>query len=165
MSYAARGFYRLVMGCSVLLLLLAATVSATEKEYTVSGISMSPTLRPGYRVVVESLDVTDVVERNDLVALRLGNRTSPLLKRGIAVEGDKIELKENTLKVNGSEIRVIDPVEWKTTIKQLDNYGWVVPSKSLLVLGDNAENSRDSRRLGLISTDQIKGKIIKIYKK
>lgn len=34
----------------------------------------------------------------------------------------------------------------------------------IVVLGDNQTNSRDSRRLGLISIEQIKGKVVKIHK-
>jgi len=48
---------------------------------------------------------------------------------------------------------------WQATVKQLERSNWIVPAGFLFILGDNPANSRDSKRLGLISTSQMESKV------
>ena len=136
---------------------------AAEKIYTVAGSSMLPTLRPGDKITVKTADFLPL-RRNDLAAIQLKNRENPMVKRVIAVAGDRLSIVNNRLQVNGSGLQpelIVDSRRWRSTINQLRNYNWIIPANTVFVLGDNRRNSRDSRRLGLISLSQISGKIIK----
>ena len=131
------------------------------KTYTVAGDSMSPVLASGDNVVVNT-EIDEPAERGDLVAIKFKNTATPMVKRVVAVEGDRVEIKNNTIIINEKSFRHIDEKRWQSTVNQLKRYSWIVPSNNFFVLGDNPQNSRDSRRLGLISTSQLIGKVVKI---
>jgi len=133
------------------------------KTYTVAGNSMSPVLVSGDKVVV-STEMNKPMERDDLVAIGFKHSAIPIVKRVVAVEGDRVEIKSNTIFVNEKSFRHIDEKRWQSTVNQLKRYNWIVPKNNLFILGDNPKNSRDSRRLGLISMSQIEGKVVKIIK-
>jgi signal peptidase I len=99
-----------------------------------------------------------------MVALEFKSRENPIVKRVVAVEGDRVEVKDDILYVNGKELRSIDAERWASTVRQLERYGWRIPKNNIFVLGDNPRASRDSRRLGLISTSQVAGKVVKIIR-
>jgi len=132
-----------------------------EKTYTVTGDSMAPALIPGDRVVVEEKPA-EPVKKGDLVAINFKHTEIPIVKRVIAVSGDSLIIRSNMLIVNNEPVRSFDEKRWMSTVRQLERYGWVVPPNNIFILGDNPKNSRDSRRLGLISTSQIKAKVVRI---
>jgi len=146
-----------------ILILIPSLALCAERTYTVAGHSMEPALMPGDRVVVAPLDDRPL-ERGELVAISLKGMHTPMVKRVVAVKGDALEIRENALFVNNEKINNIDTGRWASTIKQLEHYGWRVPENNLFVLGDNPENSRDSRRLGLLSLDQISGRVVRVIK-
>ncbi len=79
-----------------------------------------------------------------------------LIKRVIAVEGDKVELIEGEVYINGE--KQDEPYLNTMTYSRGDTY-WSVPEGKLFVLGDNRENSLDSRVIGFIDKEQVKGKV------
>ncbi len=147
--------------CIALLMLLPAVTFAGERIFMVSGNSMSPALMAGDEVIAEDVQDETVLQRGDLIVIEFSHRERPVVKRVAAVAGDKVEFREGALMVNGETVRRIDHEKWKSTINQIAHYDNMVPINNILVLGDNAENSRDSARLGLISMDQMTGKILK----
>ena len=79
-----------------------------------------------------------------------------LIKRVIAVGGDQVELIEGEVHINGERL---DEPYLDTMTYSRGETSWSVPEGKLFVLGDNRENSLDSRVLGFIDTDQVKGKV------
>jgi len=152
----------LIFTTALLIIILSGQVFSEEKTYTVMGESMAPALKRGDRVIVESQ--AEPLKKGDLVAIKFKNSTSPIVKRIIAVEGDRLEIRKGTILLNGKPVRSIDAKRWQSTVNQLEHYKWVVPPDNIFVLGDNPRNSRDSRRLGLISTSQVTGKVVKVIK-
>jgi signal peptidase I len=160
MDFATSG--RTTLFVLLLTLLAAMPAQAAEKIYTVAGTSMLPTLRPGEKITVRTDNFLPLC-RGDLVAIRLRNRKNPVVKRVVAVAGDRLAIRGNRLLLNDAGLEpelVISPRRWRSTINQLRNYNWTIPANTIFVLGDNRQNSRDSRRLGLISIDQVTGKIM-----
>jgi len=146
----------------IFIVILSVEAFSEERAFTVAGMSMSPELMPGDTVVVDN-DSKQIM-KDDLVAIEFKHSKTPIVKRVVAVEGDSVEIKNNTIFVNKKPFRDIDEKRWQSTVIQLKRYNWIVPKDNLFILGDNPQNSRDSRRLGLISTSQIKGKVVKIIK-
>lgn len=78
-----------------------------------------------------------------------------LIKRVVAVEGDFVELIDGGLYINGDKFE--EPYINTMTFSKRGSQ-WKVPEGKLFVLGDNRENSLDSRSLGFIAKEQVKGK-------
>jgi signal peptidase I len=147
----------------IIALVLPVSVLAEIRNYTVAGESMSPALVPGDKVVVDT-EIKGHLSRGDFVAITFSTSSTLMLKRVAAVPGDRVEFKEHAVWVNGHRVRVIDAHRWASTIRQLEHFGNKVPQEYYLILGDNPLNSRDSGRLGLISREHLKGKVIKVIK-
>lgn len=113
--------------------------------------------------------------------------TKNYVKRLVAEPGDTIEMREKRLFVNGAEVdepyvRIADPSgdamhadmrRWQVDhvvaaptgyAPSRDTWGpLVVPDSSYFVLGDNRDNSEDSRYWGFVSRDRIRGRPWFVY--
>lgn len=124
----------------------------------VEGSSMNPTLENGDRLVVTKYQYYfSDPEYSDIIILKYTNSIE-FVKRIVAEGGDTIEIKDMVIYVNGK------PVEEDYTDESVypDYKKTVVPEGSYFVLGDNRDNSRDSRftDVGFISKEDIVGKVI-----
>jgi len=142
---------------------------STHREFTVAGSSMQPTLEPGDRIRVDlAYYAGHPVARNDLVALKFSKREHLMVKRVVAIAGDKVKLEGDLFRVNGEVLQSLDgdtPRHFtgktsKVLAIQLKRYHGIVPERQVIVVGDNTRNSFDSGDFGLISLDQIAGKVL-----
>ena len=103
-------------------------------------------------------------KRGDIVIFTDPQTSSrDLVKRCIGVPGDKVEVKDNHVYVNGEKIN-----EPYVNIKGFPNpradFGPInVPTGKYFMLGDNRNNSADSRYWGLLDEKLIKGKVWVVY--
>lgn len=80
-----------------------------------------------------------------------------LIKRVVGVNGDIINIKDGNLYVNG---RIQEEEYTQGNTYAHGEYPIEVPTGMVFVLGDNRENSLDSRTLGFVKIEQIKGKAV-----
>ena len=121
------------------------------------GSSMAPTLNDGQIVI--SLKTTDF-KTGDIAAFYYGNKL--LIKRYIAGASDWVNIDEDgTVSVNGIELD--EPYLAEKALGQTDiELPYQVPDKRYFLMGDNREDSVDSRNtaVGCASDDQIVGKVV-----
>ena len=167
-------------------LLFSFRSSVADWYYVPTG-SMEPTIYVGDRVIVDKsaytleIPFTDVVlaktgavNRGDIVIINSHAADTRLIKRVVAVEGDTVRLEENRLSINGEKASV----EAKGSSFFLENLlghtrtialnplpspakcfnSVTVPKGHVLALGDNRNNSVDSRYYGFIPVEEIQGK-------
>ncbi len=176
------------------LLLLCAIVffkSAIADLSSISGASMLPTLVDGDKVWVNKLayDVkvpfTDVTlaklsdpTRGDIVIIDSAQARKRLVKRIVGVPGDRIEIQNNALIINGvsADYEVLSRDGGAMIIEEAlpernhqvrltqfpgssRSYGpVVVPEDRYFVLGDNRNSSADSRVYSFIPREEIMGR-------
>ena len=127
----------------------------------VSGKSMYPTLKHGDRVVVR-LAGYDQPKRGDIVVVMAPEfDDEPLVKRVIALEGDTVDIVDDgTVYINGEKI--YEPYVNEAVFGGRDTeYPYTVPEGCVFVMGDNRNESADSRmrRVGPLKVDDIIGQV------
>jgi len=187
---------------ALMLLVVTSLRSALADWNDVPTGSMKPTIQEGDRVVVNKLaydlkipfTTYEVAKwgdphRADIVVLFSPRDDVRLVKRVIAVPGDKVELVENALFINGKKQPMSDamwplddPQQGRTyvTDETLDGhehkvmlspqmpspartYGpLIVPPGQYFVMGDNRDNSNDSRYIGMIPRRRIVGRALAV---
>ena len=107
----------------------------------------------------------------DIVIFR--SKTEPgrdLIKRCVAVGGQKVQVVNKVLYVDGEiipdppESKHADPRIYAAAGNQRDNFGpYTVPQDHYFMMGDNRDNSNDSRVFGAVPDHLIKGKAMILY--
>lgn len=128
----------------------------------VDGNSMNPTLENGEKLLISSLFYS--IDRGDIVIVRRESG-EPLIKRVIATEGETIEIDFETGEVKVDQ-QVLDEPYIKEPIlhsgEGQQDYPLTIPEGYLFVMGDNRNDSLDSRyqEVGLISEEDIFGEVL-----
>ncbi len=123
----------------------------------VNGESMQPTLHEGDIMILnETAYYFSEPKRFDIVVVNMPNEY--LIKRVIGLPGEHIEYIDNILYVDGKKVKE-NFKHGKTENFNIEKLGsTTIPDNCYLVLGDNRENSLDSRELGFIKEEQLLGK-------
>lgn len=121
----------------------------------VDGNSMYPTLNDREILLLKKYDKK--YDRFDIVVLKYNDEK--LVKRIIGLPGEKVYYKHNTLYIDGE--KVIEDFDHDATDNfNITDLGYTkIPDDYYLVLGDNRDDSLDSRIIGLISKEDIKGTV------
>ncbi|QDP40157.1 signal peptidase I [Radiobacillus deserti] len=141
----------------------------------VDGPSMLPTLENGDHMIVNKFTyLVGEPDRFDIVVFH-ATAKKDFIKRVIGLPGEHVEVRDETLYIDGEIVKEPFLDTEKNSLKQNDvftfdftledlpgNYS-EIPPEHVLVLGDNRSNSTDSRLLGLIPYDQIVGEAAVLY--
>jgi signal peptidase I len=122
---------------------------------------MQPTLVEGDYLVVEKLSPKlGGLHRGDIIVFDVPQEHRLLIKRLIALEGDKLEIKDGKVFVNGAESKVVDLKGVETLADNQEFGNMTIPKGYIYAMGDNRPRSNDSRVLGPIETKRITGRAI-----
>ena len=141
----------------ILIFLMVYVVSITQ----VVGNSMSPTLENGEVLILNKAKYRlSEVKRGDIIAFTYED-TKYLIKRVIGLPGDYVSIKDNKVYING-KYYVEDYLKNVDTPNfELTELGYTkVPENMYFVLGDNRDNSLDSRKIGLVNKSDIIREIV-----
>lgn len=138
------------------------------EEKTVNWVSMEPLIKDGEKVFLDKkfYKKDENLEKSwDLVSYDFKWDKNPIIKKIVATDEDKVEIKNNTLFVSDIEIK---NSAWDSYNFSLSEQKMMkiyiknnkIPKNSLFILWDNINNSRDSRKFWAISSDDLFWKII-----
>jgi signal peptidase I len=142
--------------------------SCVAQPYRVEQQSMEQTLLPNQYVLVDKMTPRfDAYKRGDIVVFKPPPDWSqedgtPFIKRVIGVEGDRVEIKDGRVTVNG--VTLDEPYlyevdgEAQPTTTTTEPPRWVVDDNELFVMGDHRTSSSDSRTFGPIGVDDVVGR-------
>lgn len=141
------------------------------RTVVVDGGSMEPTLFNEQRLILAHFDYTP--KRGDIIVANAPGINKTIIKRCIGLSGDKvvIDYASDTVTVNGevidesylgsfTDMRLFDSI-FNDEYRVSENvYEYEVPEGTIFVLGDNRNNSRDSRSpdVGYINKSDILGR-------
>ncbi len=153
------------------------------QAFKIPSSSMEPTLLVGDHILVNKfiygvrIPLTDTKlfqfkkpQRGDIIVfIYPRDHSKDFIKRVIGMEGEKVEILRNKIYINDKLIddpwgQYNEQSNWIRYLQPMERYGpEIVPKNSLLVLGDNRDNSQDSRFWGFVDVNAVKGKAFIIY--
>lgn len=143
-------------------LILFLAINAVSERIRVESISMQPTLFPGDYVIVNKLAYrfNHSPQRGDVIVFKYPPNPDaiPYIKRVIGLPGDQVHIADGKVYINNQVM--LEPWLKVTTNRGGD---WKVPEGQLFVMGDNRNNSSDSRSWGFVPYANIIGRAELIY--
>jgi signal peptidase I len=116
------------------------------------------------------------IKRGDVIVFKYPEEPDrDYIKRVIGLPGETVEMKNKKIFINGVPldepyVHFLEPPSTETDVHEItsidvrERYGPItVPPNQYFVMGDNRDNSQDSRYWGFLQRDYIKGKALLIY--
>ena len=145
----------------LLALLMFFAINTLTARIRVESVSMKPNLIEGDFVLVNRIAYRlSSPQRGDIIVFKYPPEpnSTPYIKRIIGLPGDQIQIRDSNVYINGNLLA--EPYLMSNTMRGGE---WTVTEDSLFVMGDNRNNSSDSRNWGLVPFDNIIGKAEVIY--
>ncbi len=170
----------------VLALLIFLAVRSVVLNFRVDGLSMEPTLDTGEMLLVNrqiylNFDVNNVLnvlpfvdregehvvfpfhppQRGDIIVFNppIGSVDKPYIKRVIALPGETVSIHDGAVHINGERLEEgylgTTSTSWPG---RPGDFELLVPPEHLFVMGDNRNNSTDSRSFGPVSYEEVIGR-------
>jgi signal peptidase I len=135
-------------------------VNAATGRFRIEGNSMEPNLHDGEYVLIDKISyLLHPPERGDVVVFVPPNNERDYIKRVIGLPGDTVEIKGGQVYVNG--IALDEP--YLQNLTRADMPARIVEEGRYFVMGDNRNNSSDSRSFGSITPQSIVGRAWLVY--
>lgn len=163
-KFSIRNWLEILLMTILLTLILRAYVF---QGYKVPSSSMENTLLIGDYFIAEKITYRMRPPRlGELIVFKYPlNPEKNFIKRCVALPGDTVVIRDKIVYVNGeqfpdpSQIKYTDSRVLSAIYSNRDNFGpRVVPRKSIFVLGDNRDNSQDSRFWGFLPVKNIEAR-------
>ncbi|MBW2559787.1 MAG: signal peptidase I [Deltaproteobacteria bacterium] len=184
MGKSGKGIIREYAEAIIIAILIALFIRTfVVQAFKIPSGSMKPTLQIGDHLLVnkftygikipfirKTLVPIDDPEREDIVVFIYPvDREKDFIKRVVGVAGDTIEIRNKKMYLNGLPYDdghgvYVDSLLFPASIQPRDNFGPVtVPAGHIFVMGDNRDQSYDSRFWGFVDLTDVLGKAFIIY--
>lgn len=145
----------IVYGSIIIAIILFRTFFFTPVR--VNGLSMYSTLNNGEIMILNKINYKfNDIKRGDIVVVK--TKDDKIIKRVIGLPGETLKIENNTLYIDGKERK--EKYVYETTNDfDLKSLGYdKIPKDCYFVMGDNRNNSADSRLIGCVKKNQIEGR-------
>ncbi len=170
---------------AIIIALIAALIirAYVIQAFKIPSGSMIPTLLIGDHILVNKFIYGTTIpfsdkrilvfkkpERGDIIVFKYpDNPKKDFIKRVVATGGDKIESRNKVIYVNGEKLsepyaQHTDDTMLSPGMSKRDNFKPItIPENKFFVMGDNRDQSHDSRFWGFVDLKEIKGEALVIY--
>ncbi|KAF2514737.1 signal peptidase I [Flavobacterium zhairuonense] len=184
-------FLGIIIGVYTILWYYDANSIIGIKSFKIPTTANEPALKVGDNVVAD-LNAFDNVKPNygDIVIFQKKDSLYPWIYRIVGLPNDKIEIQNNFLIINGKKCKTSFIKETKSEefdVKEYEEelpnghkhkiytlkkpfeddenaeHDIIIPRDGYYLMGDNRDNAMDSRYIGVIKEDEIKGKVVFSY--
>jgi signal peptidase I len=154
-------FFRDIIAPILVALAVFTLFHVTVGSFKVYGSSMLPGIEEGdYIMVNKATYFFNEPKSGDIIVFRSPqNPDSDLIKRVIAVPGDTVEIRDNKVLLNGASLvepYILEPFHYLMPPQE-------IPTEHYFVLGDNRNNSADSRKGWTVPRENVIGRAWIIY--
>jgi len=144
----------------LLTLVIFVLVNAATGRFRIEGASMEPNLHDSEYVLIDKISYRlHAPERGDVIVFERQGVERDYIKRVIGLPGDSVQIAGGKVLVNG---RALDEPYLNTTMLN-DMPARQIEADRYFVMGDNRNNSSDSRSFGSIAAKDIIGRAWLVY--
>lgn len=161
------GFLHDVFTTIIFIVVVTVLFDLAIPRSLVDGRSMEPTFENGERLIVSRIHyLAREPERGDVIVFNSLNPNEVgimLIKRVIGLPGERIAFVNQQLQING---QIVDEPYIKELCQAFrcdDEDEWELGANEYFVMGDNRNNSQDSRRFGPVPLEHIVGHVVFRY--
>ena len=134
----------------------------------ISGDSMYPTLVDKEQIIAEKISTKfKPLEREEIVIFKHPeNQKKLLVKRVIGLPGETIQIKDGQIYINGVVLNqpyITENTYTKGSKELIENIEYRIHNNQYILLGDNRDESSDSRTFGQIPEKTIMGRALMVY--
>jgi signal peptidase I len=135
-------------------------VNTVIGRFRIQSVSMLPNLVEGEYVIVDKVSyLLHPPERGDIIVIKRPGEPDDLIKRVIGLPGETIEIRHGQVYIDGAPLTepyIREPIQQAMPARQVE-------PGHVFVMGDNRNNSKDSRSFGAVPGDEIVGRTWLIY--
>jgi signal peptidase I len=162
----------LLVGWVVLQEPLGRNARSHAQAFTVPSGAMEPTLLVGDYVMTDKARYLEgVPRRGDIIVFKYPlDERRDFIKRIVGLPGERIVVRGHRVDVNGQlleepylEGRIASLADGRSCVYAFGCDTTSVPAESYFVMGDNRDNSQDSRHWGFVRRDRIVGRAFTVY--
>lgn len=164
-----KNFYEIFKTIAVMFLLAFVIRAYIVQTFVVEGLSMEPNFHDGEYLLIDKISYRFNQPQRGDVAVFISPEDAKLhfIKRVIGLPGETIEITQNRIFINNRPLQEDYLKQGEQTLigdNLLNDFKAVIPQDHHFVLGDNRQNSKDSRLIGLVPKRNIVGRaFIVIY--
>ena len=156
-----KAFFRDTLSIILIAAVIIFGLHATVQKFVVEGPSMKLTLNDGQQLIANKIVYKfHEPERGDIIIFHPpNNEEEEYIKRIIGLPGESIEIKDGTVyiyKTDGTVMQLDEP--YVTNPARQSFNGDIIPENEYFVMGDNRNNSSDSRYGWTVPRENIIGK-------
>ncbi len=158
-----RKIFREIALTLVMAIVIFLLLQATVQSFIIVGTSMQPNFQDGERILINKVVYRfDQPERGDVIIFHPGgDQEADYIKRIIGLPGESVEIKDGVVYIHEEDGNVFTLAEpYIAEAARRDFEGDTIPEDEYFVLGDNRNNSNDSRSpsVGTVPQEDIIGK-------
>lgn len=157
------GFFDELLRTVLFIVVVTVLFDMAVPRSLVDGRSMQPTFQDSERLIVSRIHyLLEAPDRGDIVVFNSVDAFDPdvmLIKRVVGLPGDTVKIENDNVFING--VQISEP--YINELCNCTDNETVLGEGEYFVMGDNRNNSRDSRSFGAVPIDHIVGRVVFRY--